>query len=74
MSLPISSVYNDGYVAEALERYRRDPASVDESWRQFFQLAERLGGAAGASAPPASCSAKRKNWRHDSSTDDGSRR
>ena len=26
------------------EAYRRDPASVDESWRQFFRFAEQLGG------------------------------
>src|SRR5688572_16013474 len=41
---PITSVFNDGYIAEQLEAYRRDPASVDESWRQYFRLAERLGG------------------------------
>ena len=40
----ITSVFNDGYVAEQLEAYRRDPSSVDESWRQFFRLAEQLGG------------------------------
>ncbi len=39
---PITSVFNDGYVAEAYEAYRRDPASVDESWRQFFEFAESL--------------------------------
>ncbi len=39
---PITSVFNDGYVAEAYEAYRRDPASVDESWRQFFKFAESL--------------------------------
>jgi 2-oxoglutarate dehydrogenase E1 component len=38
----ITSVFNDGYIAEAYESYRRDPASVDESWRQFFRFAERL--------------------------------
>ena len=42
--LPISSAFNDGYIAEQYEAYRRDPSSVDESWRQFFRLAERLGG------------------------------
>ncbi len=48
----ITSVFNDGYVAEQLEAYRRDPSSVDESWRQFFRLAEQLGGgsASGGSA------------------------
>ena len=40
----ITSVFNDGYIAEAYDAYRRDPASVDESWRQFFRFAERLGG------------------------------
>jgi 2-oxoglutarate dehydrogenase E1 component len=39
-------VYNDGYVAEAYEAYRRDPSLVDESWRQFFRFAEQLGGGA----------------------------
>ena len=42
---PITSVYNDGYIAEVYEAYRHDPASVDESWRQFFRFAEQLGGA-----------------------------
>ena len=42
----ITSVFNDGYVAEQLEAYRRDPSSVDESWRQFFRLAEQIGGGA----------------------------
>jgi 2-oxoglutarate dehydrogenase E1 component len=52
--LPITSVFNDAYIAEAFEAYRRDPASVDESWRQFFRFAEALGGAqpaAGAADP-----------------------
>jgi len=49
-SKPITSVFNDGYVAEAYESYQRDPASVDESWRQFFRFAESLasGGAPAA--------------------------
>src|SRR5688500_17161214 len=42
----ISGVFNDGYIAELFETYRRDPSAVEESWRQFFRLAERLGGAA----------------------------
>jgi len=41
---PITSVFNDGYIAEAYESYRRDPSSVDESWRQFFRFAESLSG------------------------------
>jgi len=45
---PITGVFNDGYISEAYEAYRRDPASVDESWRQFFRFAESLSG-----APPA---------------------
>jgi len=45
---PITGTYNDGYIAEAYEAYRRDPASVDESWRQFFRFAESLSG----TAPP----------------------
>jgi 2-oxoglutarate dehydrogenase E1 component len=43
-SNPITGVFNDGYISEAYEAYRRDPASVDESWRQFFRFAESLGG------------------------------
>ena len=40
--MPITSPFNDGYVLELYESYRRDPASVDESWRQYFQFAETL--------------------------------
>ncbi len=43
---PATTVFNDAYIAEAHERYRRDPSSVDESWRQFFRAAESLGGGA----------------------------
>jgi 2-oxoglutarate dehydrogenase E1 component len=46
---PITGVFNDGYISEIYEAYRRDAASVDESWRQFFRFAENLGRA----APPA---------------------
>jgi 2-oxoglutarate dehydrogenase E1 component len=49
MTAAISSVFNDGIFAEQFERYRRDPASVDESWRQYFRIAESLMG----SAPPS---------------------
>jgi 2-oxoglutarate dehydrogenase E1 component len=45
-SNPITGAFNDGYITEAYEAYRRDPASVDESWRQFFRFAESLGGVA----------------------------
>src|SRR5215510_10003037 len=49
-SLPVSGVFNDGLIAELYESYRRDPASVDESWRQFFRLAETLGAQGPAAA------------------------
>lgn len=49
-SHPITGAFNDGYISEAYEAYRRDPASVDESWRQFFRFAESLGGAEPAAA------------------------
>src|SRR6476659_5215981 len=54
---PITSVFNDAYIAEVFEAYRRDPASVDESWRQFLRFAESLAGTttgAPVSADPAS--------------------
>lgn len=40
----ITSVFNDGYIAEVYDAYKRDPASVDESWRQFFRAAAEFGG------------------------------
>src|SRR5437773_1434054 len=43
---PITGVFNDGYISEAYEAYRRDPSSVDESWRQFFRFAESIAGTA----------------------------
>jgi len=54
---PITSVFNDGYIAEVYESYRLDPASVDESWRQFFRFAESLGTIAGSAAPGAEAGA-----------------
>lgn len=50
---PISSVFNDGYIAEQYDAFKRDPASVDESWRQFFRFAASLsgGGETKAAAP-----------------------
>src|SRR5690242_16014392 len=33
---------NSGYVAELLDRYLRNPDSVDEGWRAYFR--DRLGG------------------------------
>src|SRR5829696_7760252 len=65
-SAPITSVFNDGYIVEAFEAYRRDPASVDESWRQFFRFAESLAGtttgaaATAGTAPVASVALLRK--------------
>jgi 2-oxoglutarate dehydrogenase E1 component len=50
MSAAITSVFNDGVFAEQFERYRHDPASVDESWRQYFRMAEALLGAPAAPA------------------------
>lgn len=47
----ITSAFNDGIFAEQFERYRRDPASVDETWRQYFRIAESLFGAPAAAAP-----------------------
>ncbi len=41
---PTTTVFNDGYIAETYERFRQDPSSVDESWRQFFRTAESLSG------------------------------
>lgn len=51
----ITSVFNDGVIAEQFERYRLDPNSVDETWRQYFRIAESLfsAGAIGASASNA---------------------
>ncbi len=43
---PVTGVYNDGFIADLYERYRRDPTSVDESWRQYFRFAEMLTGGA----------------------------
>jgi 2-oxoglutarate dehydrogenase E1 component len=53
MGKSITNAFNDAYAAEAYEAYRRDPNSVDESWRQYFRFAEGLGagGQAGAVDP-----------------------
>ncbi len=49
-----TTAFNDGIIAEQFERYRRDPASVDESWRQYFGTAAALfGAAAPAAAAPS---------------------
>ncbi len=44
MSLPVTNAFNDGYIAELYEQFRRDPNSVDDSWRQYFRFAEQLAG------------------------------
>jgi 2-oxoglutarate dehydrogenase E1 component len=49
-TLPITSAFNDGYISELYETYRRDPGALDESWRQFFRFAESLGGSRGEGA------------------------
>ncbi len=49
----ITSVFNDGIIAEQFERYRRDPASVDETWRQYFRVAESLFATMGAPSAPS---------------------
>ena len=49
-SSPVTSVFNDGYIAEQYDRFQRDPSSVDESWRQYFRFAQRLSGASPAGA------------------------
>ncbi len=49
---PITSSFNDAYIAELYDAYRRDPSSVDESWRQFFEFAQRIAGAPTGEAPP----------------------
>ncbi len=48
-NLPVTSAFNDAYIAEMYDAYRRDPTLVEESWRQFFRFAESLAGTAGPS-------------------------
>ena len=48
MTLPVTGPFNDGFIAELYDQYRRDPASVEEPWRQYFRFAEQLSGAAGS--------------------------
>ncbi|MGQ0712523.1 MAG: 2-oxoglutarate dehydrogenase E1 component [Gemmatimonadaceae bacterium] len=47
---PITGAFNDALIAEMYERFRADPAGVDESWRQFFGFAQSLAGLAPAAA------------------------
>ncbi|MEP6766399.1 MAG: 2-oxoglutarate dehydrogenase E1 component, partial [Gemmatimonadaceae bacterium] len=51
-----TSIFNDGYIAEQFEQYRRDPGSVDESWRQYFRVAESLFAQAGVAPLTSSAS------------------
>ncbi|MDA1080833.1 MAG: 2-oxoglutarate dehydrogenase E1 component [Gemmatimonadetes bacterium] len=53
MAEPVTSVFNDAYIAETYELWLRDPALVEESWRQFFLLAQRYGGGNAAWETPA---------------------
>ncbi|HXB26083.1 MAG TPA: 2-oxoglutarate dehydrogenase E1 component [Gemmatimonadaceae bacterium] len=48
---PATNVFNDGYIAELYDAYLRDPASVSESWQQFFRAAERFAGSTTRGAP-----------------------
>jgi len=48
--LPITSAFNDAYIAEQYEAFRRDPTSVDESWRQFFRFAQAIAGGGSATS------------------------
>ncbi|MEP6834427.1 MAG: 2-oxoglutarate dehydrogenase E1 component [Gemmatimonas sp.] len=47
----LTSVFNDGYIAEQFEQFRRDPGSVDETWRQYFRVAESLFASGAVAAP-----------------------
>jgi 2-oxoglutarate dehydrogenase E1 component len=60
MSPPVTSVFNDAYISELYEQYRRDPASVDESWRQYFRFAEQLAGTTPSTSAPADAGLLRK--------------
>jgi 2-oxoglutarate dehydrogenase E1 component len=63
MPEPVASVFNDAYIAEQFEAWRRDPNSVDASWRQFFALAQQFGGgsASGAAGGAADLDAERRS-------------
>ena len=63
---PIASVFNDAYAAEQFEAYLKDPASVEESWRQFFRFAEQaVGGVAQRAAGTAPVATSGGAPRHD---------
>jgi 2-oxoglutarate dehydrogenase E1 component len=59
-SEPSISVFNDGYAAEMYESFRRDPASVDESWRQLFRFVDQVAGQPGDNGVSASPESLRK--------------
>jgi len=59
-SLPITSAFNDGYIAGLYESFLRDAASVDSSWRQFFTFAQSIAGGAPADSRPADAAYLRK--------------
>ena len=48
---PATSVFNDAYIAEMYELWLSNPVVVEESWRNFFVLAQRYGGVSPAWAP-----------------------
>jgi 2-oxoglutarate dehydrogenase E1 component len=50
---PTITAFNDGVIAEQFERYQQDPASVDESWRQYFRTAAALFANAPSASPAA---------------------
>ena len=50
-ALPVTGVFNDGYITGLYEQFRRDPGSVDDSWRQYFRFAEQLAGTTPSAAP-----------------------
>jgi 2-oxoglutarate dehydrogenase E1 component len=50
---PITSAFNDAYIAEMYDAYLRDPSTVDESWRQFFEVAQRIVGSGSPTAAGA---------------------
>ncbi len=61
---PATSAFNDGYVAEQFERYSNNAESVDESWRQYFRVAQRLfAGSAPAPAGDAASYSKYSSAR-----------
>jgi 2-oxoglutarate dehydrogenase E1 component len=53
---PTTSAFNDGYIAEMFDQWRANPASVDTSWRQYFESAASLFGAAPDAAGAAGAS------------------